>query len=172
MATTADITVHVQTDALLSVLLTGRYRLIGDENCGVGIECLDCFDGGRPLGYYDSGLGPYSDPQVVNVDTIPALLAVATDHETTAHGPEGDSVDIPGVPDSIPRGRVIELVQSLGLDPRELVSFEIKGRSIEAVVYALNEQGGRYFEGDGPRAEIAKHRISIPITDASPSEES
>ncbi len=80
---TDSTTVHV--DTLLSVLLAGRYRLVGDENCGVGIECLDCPDGGRPLGYYDSGLGPSSDPQVVNVDTIPALLAVAMGHEAAEH---------------------------------------------------------------------------------------
>ncbi len=73
-------------------------------------------------------------------------------------------MDIPGVPDTIPRARVVELVQSLGLDPRELVSCEFKGRSIDAVVFALDEQGHRYFD-DSTSGAPATHRISIPITD-------
>jgi hypothetical protein len=74
------------TDTLLEVLLGGRYRLIGDENCGVGIECRDHFDGSHPLGCYRSPAypSPYLD-EVVAVDTIPGLLAVAVHHESTAH---------------------------------------------------------------------------------------
>jgi hypothetical protein len=64
-----------------------RYRLIGDEDCGVGIECRDHFDGGRPLAYYDSGTGVYkNDPLVQDVSTIPGLLAAAEVHEHEMHG--------------------------------------------------------------------------------------
>ncbi len=74
-----------------------------------------------------------------------------------------NSMVIPGVPDSISRARIAELVQSLGLDVRELVSFELKVHAIHAVVYALNEDGHRYFVDDD---NVAKHHITIPITDA------
>lgn len=63
-----------------------RYRLIGDEDCGVGIECRDHFDGGRPLAYYQGG-GPSPDPLVLNVSTIPGLLTAAEVHEHEMHGP-------------------------------------------------------------------------------------
>lgn len=77
-------------------------------------------------------------------------------------------MDIPGVPDSIPRACVIELVRSLGLDPRELASLELKGRCIEAAVYALDDEGHRYFEDGIPDGPVAKHHIAIPITDDAP----
>jgi hypothetical protein len=64
-----------------------RYRLIGDENCGVGIECRDHFDGGRPLAYYDSSGEQSPDPAVQNVATIPGLIAAAEVHEHEMHGP-------------------------------------------------------------------------------------
>jgi hypothetical protein len=159
-----EITLHVDTEALLSVFLGGRYRLIGDEDTGVGIECRDHFDGGRPLGYYQSPAyrSPYPD-EVVSVDTIPALLAVAVDHEACAHGPEGQpSVNIPAAPDSIPRARVLDLVKSLGIDPHELESFELTRNGVRAVVFAVDPEGRRYSD-DGEN--FARHHITIPITD-------
>lgn len=76
------------TDTLLSVLLNARYHLVGDEEGGVGLDCRDHFDGGRPLAYYRSyPCAPlYPGTEVVHVDSIPGLLAVAADHETHAHG--------------------------------------------------------------------------------------
>lgn len=76
------------TDLLLSVLLSPRYFLAGDEEGGVGLECRDHLGGGQPLAYYRSYPGPpvYPGTQVVHVDSIPGLLAVAADHETHAHG--------------------------------------------------------------------------------------
>lgn len=66
-----------------------RYRLIGDEDCGVGIECNDCFDGGRPLAYYEGVAAYYvDDPKVANVSTITDLLLAAVNHERNAHGAE------------------------------------------------------------------------------------
>lgn len=65
-----------------------RYRLTGDEDCGVGIECSDHFDGGRPLAYYGGWpKPPYADdPAVQNVSTVPGLLAAALVHEHEMHG--------------------------------------------------------------------------------------
>ena len=59
-----------------------RIRLVGDEDTGVGLECLDCWDGGRPLAY----LRPYGDPYeypdagVRTVDAITDLLMVGRAH--------------------------------------------------------------------------------------------
>lgn len=63
-----------------------RYRLVGDEDTGVGIECRDCFDDGRPLAYYEGVATLWlDDPKVANVSTITDLLLAAVDHERTAH---------------------------------------------------------------------------------------
>jgi hypothetical protein len=72
-----------------------RYRLSGDEDCGVGIECRDHFDGGRPLAYYDSSSSksPYAeDPAVQYVSTIAGLLSAAEVHEHEKHGQPPASV--------------------------------------------------------------------------------
>jgi hypothetical protein len=71
-----------------------RYRLIGDENCDVGIECRDHFDGGRPLAFSSSDAKPpYADDLLVqNVSTIPGLLAAAEVHEHEEHGQSVPSV--------------------------------------------------------------------------------
>lgn len=63
-----------------------RLRLVGDEDCGVGIECRDrdCWDGGRPLGYL--GDDHYrNDPAVTVVATVPELLAVGRRHLDERH---------------------------------------------------------------------------------------
>jgi hypothetical protein len=61
-----------------------RLRLVGDEDCGVGLECNDHWDGGRPLAYLGN---VYPDPLVVNVADVPALLAEARRH-LDEHHPE------------------------------------------------------------------------------------
>jgi hypothetical protein len=67
--------------------LPERYRLVGDEDAGVGIECTDCFDGGRPLAYYEGIAPAYADgPAVRNVTTIGDLLQAGLDHEREVHG--------------------------------------------------------------------------------------
>lgn len=72
-------------------------------------------------------------------------------------------MDIPGIPDSIPRTAVIELVQSLGIDPVNAISVKLNLRSIDAEIYAVDERGHRYAVDDDT---IATHTISIPIVDA------
>lgn len=63
-----------------------RIRLVGDEDTGVGLECLDCPDGGRPLAY----LRPYRDypdlyATVPIVDAVTDLLAVGRAHLDENH---------------------------------------------------------------------------------------
>jgi hypothetical protein len=71
-------------------------------------------------------------------------------------------LDIPGIPDSIPRKRCIELIENLGLDPEDIASLEFKFDGIYAEVVARNEDGKRHIV-DGRK--FAKHRIYIPIKD-------
>jgi hypothetical protein len=65
--------------------------LMGDEDSGVGLYCLDCWDGGRPLAYYDRYGNPYADDAAVAaVSTLPALVTAAQDHVRRAHGGAAD----------------------------------------------------------------------------------
>ena len=68
--------------------LDSRFYFVGDEDCGVGLGCRDCWDGGRPLAYYDcGGASPYKDDALVeDVTTISGFLSVATRHEREVHG--------------------------------------------------------------------------------------
>jgi hypothetical protein len=66
-----------------------RLYLSGDENCGVSLYCRDCWDGGRPLAYYDSNdvNAPYKNDELVeNVTTISALWTVMRRHAREVHG--------------------------------------------------------------------------------------
>jgi hypothetical protein len=60
-----------------------RIRLVGDEDGGVGIECLDCWGGGRPLGYLGDGYA--TDSAVTVVTTVPELLDVGLRHREEKH---------------------------------------------------------------------------------------
>lgn len=59
-----------------------RIRLVGDEDTGVGLECLDCWDGGRPLAYLRpyGNYPDYPDAAVRTVDAITDLLMVGRTH--------------------------------------------------------------------------------------------
>ncbi|MBO2461170.1 hypothetical protein [Actinomadura violacea] len=63
-----------------------RFRLVGDENCGVALHCLDCDRGGLPLAYLDGGLGGYDHQDVEATDTILGLLTHADAHGWRVHG--------------------------------------------------------------------------------------
>lgn len=67
-------------------LLDRRFRLVGDEDTNVGIDCRDCDRGGAPIAYLTHETSAYQGTDVVVVDTIAALLAAAVDHDRTAHG--------------------------------------------------------------------------------------
>lgn len=64
-----------------------RYRLVGDADLGVGLDCRDCDRGGKPVAYYP-GLRPAyaGDTGVENVTTIFGLLVAADRHTRTVHG--------------------------------------------------------------------------------------
>lgn len=70
-------------------LVSARFYLSGDEDCGVSLYCRDCWDGGRPIAYYDSTRAnpPYwDDERVENVTTISQLVTVAQRHDREVHG--------------------------------------------------------------------------------------
>ena len=65
-----------------------RIRLVGDEDTGVGLECLDCWDGGRPLAYllpYPDHIAYRDDPKVINVSTVAELLKLGRKHLDEHH---------------------------------------------------------------------------------------
>lgn len=68
-----------------------RMRLVGDENTGVGLDCLDCYLGGQPIAYsYYEGFGSpaYQNvPEVIQVDaSIAGLILAGVTHRTSVHG--------------------------------------------------------------------------------------
>lgn len=75
----------ISADTLIAALLDQRFHLSGDEDGGVGLHCRPCFDGGRPLAYYESSGDVCVDPAVPTVATIPGLWAQAADHLATHH---------------------------------------------------------------------------------------
>lgn len=65
-----------------------RIRLVGDEDCGVGLECRDCWDGGRPLAYLrpnPEDTAYTNDAKVTLVDTAALLLVVGRAHLDQHH---------------------------------------------------------------------------------------
>lgn len=64
-----------------------RFRLVGDEDCGVGLDCNDCDRGGKPIAYYEGISTAYiGDPEVAPCTTIEALLIAAHKHRASTHG--------------------------------------------------------------------------------------
>lgn len=70
-------------------------------------------------------------------------------------------MEIPGIPESIPRARVTQAVRELGIDPTSIGKLELSGPVLYATVYA-EKNGHRYF---GSNTEPARHVIAIPIMD-------
>jgi hypothetical protein len=68
-----------------------RMTLSGDEDCGVGLDCLDCWRGGKPFAYYeltpvDDRHRPYrGDEEVTQVDSIAGLVLAAVAHRASVH---------------------------------------------------------------------------------------
>jgi hypothetical protein len=61
--------------------------LVGDEDCGVGVNCRLCDTGGRPVAWYD-GYGvanPYPDGEVPTAHTITELVALGNGHLRDVH---------------------------------------------------------------------------------------
>lgn len=83
-----------------------------------------------------------------------------------AYEPTGCDVWIPGVPKTVRRALVVELIKALGIDPKQLYSLSLEPNAVYAEVYALKD-GGRYWDG-GPEQKAATHSIAIPIEDQAP----
>lgn len=65
------------------------FWLVGDEDCGVGINCRVCDRGGAPVAYYAGISQPYptaAAPDVVPTDTVAGLFATAVSHAREVHG--------------------------------------------------------------------------------------
>jgi hypothetical protein len=69
------------------VKLDGLFRLSGDEDCGVGLDCRECDRGGAPVAYYLGISDAYAnDADVEVVETIAGLTAAAEWHAHEVHG--------------------------------------------------------------------------------------
>lgn len=66
--------------------LDDTFRLSGDEDCGVGLDCRLCDRGGAPIAYYvgidDSA---YEGTDVIVVRTIADLLGAGEQHRNERH---------------------------------------------------------------------------------------
>lgn len=65
---------------------------------------------------------------------------------------------LPQVPDSIPRGAVLAVLRELGIDPKSCISLRMDRQGIYAEVFALDDEGKKYFSGND---EIATHNVFI-----------
>ena len=65
-----------------------------------------------------------------------------------------------GLPTSVTRTQLTEMVRILGIDPAEVVSIRMQSWAIEVEVYALNTRGTRYPASVG---SVAIDKIHIPI---------
>jgi hypothetical protein len=78
---------------------------------------------------------------------------------------------LPGVPAAVPRGKVVAMIESLGLDVNDLVSLEFEPEGIYAEVYAHHPgherkpYGAAYRHTVDGGQSVATHRICIRITD-------
>jgi hypothetical protein len=78
---------------------------------------------------------------------------------------EGSAMEIPGIPENIQRARVVELINALGIDVKQLRALRIEPRAVHAEVYALKD-GNRFWDGAWqPDSRVATHHITIPIAD-------
>ena len=67
-------------------------RLVGDEDCGVGIECRTCDLGGQPIAYHPGlDVNPYPEAEVPTATGIFHLYLLANKHVRDHHaaGAEG-----------------------------------------------------------------------------------
>lgn len=62
-----------------------RYWLVGDEDCGVGIQCRVCDTGGAPIAYLGDAAA-YAHTGVAVVQSIKDLLTTADAHGWHLHG--------------------------------------------------------------------------------------
>src|SRR5262249_41202656 len=76
---------------------------------------------------------------------------------------ENPPLNIPGVPDAIPRKAYVGIIESLGLDAKSLVDLEFGRDVIRATVYAKDADGKHII--DRNREAYVTHDIAIPVVD-------
>jgi hypothetical protein len=62
----------------MSVTRPDRYYLLGDEDAGVGLHCLDCDTGGIPVIYYGDS---YPDPAIQVTQSIDEFFSARGQHD-------------------------------------------------------------------------------------------
>lgn len=78
------------------------------------------------------------------------------------------AIKIEGVPESISRAEYLNLITSVGLDPKNLKSLRFGANSITAVVFALDHTGARVLnKGNTGDPGYLKHTVIIHIKDES-----
>lgn len=89
-----------------------------------------------------------------------------TEEETAMAGTleQSRTLQLQGVPESISREVVLQLIRSLGLEPRGLRSLRFGRECIEAEVLAERPGSGRRFLAEDG-ISVAVHKVSIPILD-------
>jgi hypothetical protein len=75
---------------------------------------------------------------------------------------------IPGIPETISRSDYLALIESLGLDIKDLKMLELRRDGIYATVMARNAEGK--LTADPATRETNVHRIYIPVVDDIPGE--
>lgn len=71
-------------------------------------------------------------------------------------------MQMPTVPDSIDRAALVAGLQSMGIDPTDLMTATMRPRTIELEYAARNEAGEKFAAGD----EIGTIRVAVPIVKA------
>lgn len=71
-------------------------------------------------------------------------------------------MDLPGIPQSIARSKVVDLITSLGIDPNEITEdgVTLGCYSVTVDVYSTRDGTHRYANDDGT---VAIHSITIPV---------
>ena len=70
---------------------------------------------------------------------------------------------IPGVPESLPREKVIDFFKSVGLAANNCTSIELRPDGIYAEMFARTPEGAKVV--DPQRGEIVLHKVYIPFVD-------
>lgn len=73
---------------ILPVDFDSTFRMVGDEDGDVGLNCKICDRGGMPVVHYTStktSYAPYAGTDVVIVDTINDMIVKGTKHLVEIH---------------------------------------------------------------------------------------
>ena len=66
---------------------------------------------------------------------------------------------LPDIPESIPRGAAMAVLRELGLDPKNLISLELRHDGIYAERFALTEDGRKML--DPQQDNVITHKVFI-----------